>query len=67
MNYIDRQMEAYGLIEIGELMEYVKAAPDSELQWLIKWTTDLLADRCRNAKYEIERLEKVINGMGAKV
>jgi hypothetical protein len=21
----------------------------------------LLADRCRNAKYEIERLEKVIN------
>tara|TARA_R110002111_G_scaffold11520_2_gene35534 strand:- start:296 stop:454 length:159 start_codon:yes stop_codon:yes gene_type:complete len=44
--------------EIGELMEYVKDAPDSELQWLIKWTTDLLAERCRNAKYEIERLEK---------
>jgi len=44
--------------EIGELMEYVKDAPDSELQWLIKWTTDLLAERCRNAKYEIKRLKE---------
>ena len=49
-----------GVIEISEVMEYVKVAPDGELQWLIKWTTDMLAERCRNAKSEIKRLEKSV-------
>ena len=45
------------MIDIGDVMDYVKVAPDGELQWLIKWTTDMLAERCRNAKSEIKRLE----------
>ena len=49
-----------GVIELSEVMDYVKDAPDGELQWLIKWTTDMLAERCRNAKSEIKRLEESV-------
>ena len=48
------------MIELSEVMDYVKDAPDGELQWLIKWTTDMLAERCRNAKSEIKRLEESV-------
>lgn len=35
------------MTEISDIMEWVKEASDNDIHWLIKWTTDLLAERLR--------------------
>ena len=43
------------MTEISDAMEWVKEANDNDIHWLIKWTTDLLAERLRYAR-EVIRL-----------